>query len=121
MRIDDLTNLHIEDAVIAQETPFRRVGMGEKYWEAKIDCAFAMHRSSYKDRMGYWGVEDGPLGPFGPSLYTKPPYQMRHLSWYVTPDTLTEEWRYALKHASDRGVIWTQILRKWFHETNVPL
>jgi hypothetical protein len=59
-----------------------RVG---SFWSANIDTTAAVYRLGEKGR-----------GHYGPALRSAPPYMARHLPWYVTPDTLTEEWRHFL-------------------------
>lgn len=109
-RIDDLPETPLKGSILEQEKRFWQKRVDALFWEGEIDSAFALYRRSYRP---YWWGKGGPLGHFGPSLLADQPYQMRHLSWYVTPETLTDEWRYALAHASEMSVVWTPQVRKY--------
>ncbi len=110
MRVDDLPETPIKQAILGEQSRFDKIKLDDLFYEGEIDCAFALHRKSYQP---YHYGELGPLGHFGPSILTSDPYVMRHLSWYVTPENLTEEWEYFLAHASTEGVVWTKIIKKW--------
>ena len=46
-----------------------------------------------------------------PALRTAPPYQARHLPWYLTPENLSDEAIWHLKH-SEVSSVWARHLRK---------
>lgn len=81
----------------------------QKFWEqstpdnlwyhADIDTTAAMCRGG----QGWTG--------YGPAVRAAPPYTARHLSWYLTPDTITDEWRWYLTHLNPRGIVYSQTLR----------
>lgn len=57
--------------------------------QAPIDTTFGMYRKGYAFRRLSQGFR------------TYAPYQARHLDWYLDPDSLTEDQRYYMEHASD--------------------
>lgn len=66
--------------VLAGERRFWDQKIGRSFFHAAIDTTFAMYRLG--DRPTYGGRK---------ALRTAPPYTARHLPWYLTKDSMTEE------------------------------
>ncbi len=62
--------------------------LDDKWWIADIDTHMCMHRAGTG-----WGG-------YGPSLRSDRPYIVRHILWYITPETVTEEDIYYAIHAT---------------------
>ncbi len=88
LRIDDLP----DDSPVKED----RVDWESRFWidplepgvyRAGVDTTFALY---HRDRAPFtWD-----------DVRTDAPYLARHLPWYVTPETVTPEFRYYLDHAS---------------------
>lgn len=100
-RLDDLPRESpIYQRVMAQQACFWEKRIDTEFYEERIDTGFAMYRR-------------GDAFDYGPALLTAPPYSMRHLSWYITQENLTEEWRHMLRNASpDGGQVWSHLLHQ---------
>ena len=49
---------------------------------------------------------------YGPALRAAPPYTARHLPWYLTPDSINDEWRYYFEHACCASACWSNKMRR---------
>jgi predicted O-methyltransferase YrrM len=75
--------------VRAAERPYWRHRLDERFFRAAVDTTFAVYRA-------------GAEPPCAPALRSDRPYVARHLPWYVTPETLTDEERHYLRSAEPR-------------------
>lgn len=105
LRIDDLPDTNIARLNIEQEEGFWTKpftdGRGHQWYDAPIDMTFAMYR------------EHGPQGVYGPAIRLGGAYQARHLSVYLTPETLTEEDKHYLKNGSYAGLFYSPLMLPW--------
>lgn len=75
------------------------VPAGELF-EARVDTTFAIYKGGYRKFSTL-------------AQRTRPPYTARHLPWYLTPSTITDEYKYYLEHCgevSTWGIKMRQIL-----------
>jgi hypothetical protein len=77
------------DFIRATEGPYWRDRVDGRFFRAAVDTTFAVYRA-------------GPEPPCAPALRSDRPYVARHLPWYVTPETLTDEERHYLRSADPR-------------------
>lgn len=87
LAIDDLP----EDGIVGPEarhweSQWWKNSVDDRFFNAAIDTTFAMYKRSR-------GA--------GAQIRAKPPYTARHLPWYLTPATMTPEYRYYLSEASN--------------------
>lgn len=76
--------------VVASEKRFWERRRDSRFWDAPLGCTFAMFRGY---RCGF---------AYKPALRADRPYTARHLPWYLTAETLTDESRYYLEHIKER-------------------
>lgn len=83
--IFDLPQTDISKKVVEHEKKFwtKRVDFG---WDASIDTTFALYRP--RSHFYYDAVR------------LDKPYCIRHMPWYITQETITDEWKYYLENAS---------------------
>lgn len=94
-RIDDLPDgSPIRQDVLDNEREFWKTKADEQFYWGRVDTTPAV----YRPRQPWLG--------YGPSLISAPPYSCRHLSWHLTPDALSEEWRYYMEHLDPLGIVW---------------
>jgi len=62
-----------------------------------VDTTFALHQE--------WGVYDHSISP---AFRTLPPYEARHMAWYVDTDNLTEEEQFYRSRASSGITTWSR-------------
>lgn len=80
LAIDDLPmDFPFREDVIRHESQFWTQGLDADWYSAAIDTTFAVYRE--RSWQGYF-----------PSLRSAPPYVARHLPWYLSEETLPEEW-----------------------------
>lgn len=103
LRLDDLpADAPLTASVLADESKFWTTPIGDRYYRAEVDTAAAMYRTGTG-----WGG-------YGPALRTAEPYAARHLPWYVTPETLSDEWRHYFANAHGRGLRWSPLYKQEF-------
>lgn len=73
------------------------------WYEGPIDTVGAMYR-----------VGTG-WGGYAPGIRMAPPYVARHLSWYLTEENMTPDWRHYLTHLNPQGIVWGPDLKQRFH------
>lgn len=105
LRIDDLPepneNLICDPMQVASHERGYEGGQTEKglYLPSQLDTTFAIYRNKFKDYLLY------------PSLRTAPPYEVRHLPWYLTYDDLSEEDKYYFESIRREDVDWSWRMR----------
>lgn len=105
LRIDDLPepneNLICDPVEVANHE--RGYGGGETrkglYIQAQLDTTFAIYQNIFKDYLLY------------PSIRTAPPYEARHLPWYLTYDDLSEEDKFYFDSVQRKDVDWSWRMR----------
>ena len=101
LRIDDLPeDGPLTEAVRRHEARFWERPLDGDWYDANVGLTFAVY--------------PGPARPFryGPALRAAPPYTARHLPWYLSPESLDDEWRYYFEHARCPSACWSNKLRK---------
>jgi hypothetical protein len=100
LRIDDLPDdSPLSKSVITHESQFWQRCRNGQWFEADVDTTVAM----YRGREGWGG--------YGPALRSAHPYTARHIPWYLTRDTCTEEWEWYFRHLDPKGITWGPRLR----------
>jgi hypothetical protein len=105
LRLDDLPNTSIANAAKNWEQRFWGCYTGDGYYVAPVDTTFALYnRKTVPEDIG--GFING-------ALRAAPPYSARHLPWYLTPDTVTEEEKHYLSAATcgTSGSFWNQSIK----------
>jgi hypothetical protein len=77
--------------------------LDERFWIARVDTTFALYAGA-RVRTGQPRWRDR-------ALRAAPPYTARHLPWYLTSESITDEERYYLRHSAARSH-WTRRLRQ---------
>jgi len=79
------------DQVLVWETPFWARPLPDGRWyDAPIDTTFAMY-----------SINKGWPGGFMGALRAARPYTVKHLPFYLTPQNMSDEYRYYMEHASE--------------------
>ncbi len=91
LEVHDLPDTPLADQARAWEAHFWEKRLDGRWFLADVDTTFALYRAG-----------DGWGGNAGPAIRSDRPYTGRHVPWYLTPETMTEEERYYLEHC-DRG------------------
>lgn len=95
LRIDDLPDgAPLKGKVIDWESKFWTKPLDAVHYDADIDTTFALYRKGE----GHGG--------YGPAVRLAPPYVARHVPWYLTPSTTTEDWRHYFANAKPAGLMW---------------
>lgn len=96
LEIDDLpANSPVMREVVAWEGQFWRHRRDERFYNAAIDTTFGVYRTGVPCK--------------GVCLRGDRPYVARHLPWYITPKTLTDEQRFYVRSAV--GGCWSNKLK----------
>jgi GT2 family glycosyltransferase len=95
LEIDDLPDTEVAHKVRNWEGRFWIRRYDDKFWEAEIDTTFAVYAPNSKCHEGQFTM-----------LRADRPYTARHVPWYLTPDTLTEEEQYYTDHADHVWASW---------------
>lgn len=101
IRLDDIPKgFPFYDRVIREEGKYweRRIG---DWYDAAIDTTFAMCRGRT------------PFA-YAPALRGLPPYQMRHVPYYATPETISDEELYYIRNLPKThkgGLVWSTLLQ----------
>lgn len=90
IKIDDLAPWIADRSIAWEERYWRNWHEAEQAYYAPIDTTFAMYNPQHAKRFRY------------PAYRLPPPYSIRHLPWYVTPETMDAEERYYVEHADTR-------------------
>ena len=87
-------SLRLDD--IPDEYPLKKFTMGREsgYWEDERDEYF--YNADVATTMAVY--RPGSPAQYGPALRSKPPYQARHVPWYITSDTISAEEQYYIDH-----------------------
>lgn len=108
LRIDDLPRTGpFTDEVLRHESKFWERRLDEHFFDANVGLTFAVYRGP--NRRGRFR--------YGPGLRAAPPYTARHLPWYLTPETLDDEWRYYFEHACCSSACWSNKMRRLLERT----
>ena len=97
LRVDDIPEDCIFDRghIWREESPNRAAPLVDGFRSAGIDTTFAMY-DNWRDGKHDWNVAK-------PCIRSDPPYMARHLPWYLTPDTMTDEARYYFDRADSKS------------------
>jgi len=99
LRLDDLPDEYPEkEFTLKRESEYWEDERDEDFYNADVATTLAVYRP-------------GNPVQYGPALRSKPPYQARHVPWYLTPETMTDEERYYLDHADFekwRGIVFSR-------------
>ena len=106
LRIDDLPDTEIGRWAKDWEAQFWTKPLDKGFYEAAIDTTFAIYARSKHDE--HFGKEEWTVHN---SIRTAAPYQCRHLQWYLTPETMTEEETYYLDHSNATDPMYRKVLR----------
>lgn len=102
LRIDDIPDEfpHAEQ-VRSHEKQFAVDELDDLFFKADIETTFAVYRS--------WPCV------YGPSARARAPYQAKHVPWYITPKTITEEERYYIQHIPEefQGPVWSKMAAEY--------
>lgn len=105
IRIDDMPDEYpLKEQVLIWETPFWNETHEENLYKSPIDTTFALHDA--KQSRGH------KIG--GARLAGE--YTLRHLPFYLTKNTVTEEFRYFCNHA-DSSSTQATYLREWVNKS----
>ncbi len=100
LRIDDLPATTLGASVRAWEDAFWREKVPSgRAWRAPVDTTLAL----------YPGLGVAPDFQLAPAARLDAPYLMRHLPWYETPETDTEELAYYRAHVLPGASHWVNI------------
>ena len=102
LRIDDLPDgFPHKQAVINHEQQYSKNELDYEFWSADIETTLAVYRS--------WPCV------YGPSARAKAPYMARHIPWYLTPETITDEERYYIQHIPEefQGPTWSKMAAEY--------
>ncbi len=101
----DLPMTPLADSVRKWEAQFWADRRNDRFFDAMIDTTFAVYRAA------------NPCCVYGPALRSDRPYTARHLPWYITPDTVTDEDRYywGSLHLQSVGC-WSTQLKQLYHQ-----
>ena len=103
LEIADLerSDFPLREQVVRWEQQFWLRPLGDGFFDADLDTTFALYH------------QRRDLGRFlGPALRADRPYTARHLPWYLSASTLTDEDRYYLQHYRRFiGVSWSERTR----------
>ena len=86
LRIDDLPDNEFTNDVKLWEAKFS-VTKNEFGWVADIDSTFALYKPNSSFTYSAIRLEE--------------PYCIRHIPWYLTKETIDEEWRFYLKESNN--------------------
>lgn len=97
LRIDDLPADNPDATKVRDwEAQFWQHPLEPGAFNAAVDTTLAM----------YQPLSQQPRFELGPAIRTDAPYLARHLTWYETPDTLTDEIRWYRQHATPGTSHW---------------
>ncbi len=102
LRTDDIPDGFPDaERVRYHEFQFQTEELDDLFYKADIETTFAVYRS--------WPCL------YGPAARAKPPYQAKHVPWYITPETITDEERYYIQHipVEFQGPVWSKIARDY--------
>lgn len=103
IRIDDLPDTPIANHAAGHERQFWRPVSGDpRFFHALVDTTFAIY--SNKRHPNEYGLH--------PAMRSAPPYTCRHLPWYITPETATEEDLYYLNTKTSVASWWGDEMAK---------
>lgn len=106
IRIDDIPDGYIlKDQVLKWETPFWHTHVGDYYYKSPIDTTFALHSTEKCRGHMIGGMRIGGI------------YTTRHLPFYLTEDTITEEFQYFCNHANLQVSTQARYLLNWVNST----
>jgi len=88
-------------------SPGVKPGARPIFYDANVGLTFAVYRGPIR-RSAF---------RYAPALRAAPPYTARHLPWYLTPETLDDEWRYYFQHAEGRLSGWSGKMRRLLEPT----
>jgi hypothetical protein len=94
LKIDDLPDTMMNRNVIAHEKKFWKKDWDPLWYEGQIDTTAAVYRKG-----SGWGG-------YGPALRCKPPYEARHLPWYLDKANLPEDMRHYTERMNVSGLSW---------------
>jgi hypothetical protein len=103
LKLDDLPGTEYANQVIAYEKGFSKT-IVNGYYSAPIDTTLAIYsREKMKAVKFPFDLIDGSESIFYNAVRSMKPYEARHLPWYNTPETLSIEEQYYLKHIGNDG------------------
>jgi hypothetical protein len=107
LKIDDLPDNPFANEVKEFESRFWESKLG-KYYSAPIDTTLAIYsRERMKGIRFPFDLIDDSHSIFWNAVRSPKGYEARHLPWYSTPDTLSDEEKYYIKHIGNDG-FWTR-------------
>lgn len=99
LAIDDLPmDFPFRDDVIRHESQFWTQQIDPHWYSAAIDTTFAVYRE--RSWQGY-----------APSLRSAPPYMARHIPWYLSEKTLSDEWLWYFQRC-ENVTHWSSLFRR---------
>lgn len=106
LRIDDLPKNALTDKVVKYESGFWRHRTPNGFYLAAVDTTLAL----YDARKTAVATDK----EFFNAVRTPEPYTARHLPWYNTPETLTDEERFYLASIKNTG-FWSHEYKRTFY------
>jgi len=94
LKIDDLPDTPMNVKVRAHEAKFWRKEWNPLWYDALIDTTAALYRKGH----GWRG--------YGPALRCKPPYEVRHLPWYLDRLNLPPDMKHYVGRMKVDGLSW---------------
>lgn len=87
--------------VIDRERGYSQYELDDHLWSADIETTLAVYRS--------WPCV------YRPAARSKWPYEARHVPWYITPETITDEERYYIQHIPPefQGPFWSKLAAEY--------
>ena len=110
LKLDDLPDYYKDKQKVIKFENSLKKPVNDKVYESVIDTTFALYRP-------------GVVGEYkaGKSLRTKPPYEARHLGWYIDNSSLSEEEIYYLSQIQNRSTCWSTAIKKGVFGDKVPI
>lgn len=107
LQIDDLPDNKFANEVKDFESRFWETMTGG-YYSAPIDTTLAIYDRERMNGIRFpFDFEDNSHSRFFNALRSPKPYQAKHLTWYNTPDSITDEEKYYMAHIGNDG-FWTR-------------
>lgn len=112
LKLNDLPSNSYTEEIISWETKFWENKDNDNFFIANVDTTFALYDHN---RLLPW-IESGDIEKFFLAKRANEPYTVRHLPWYMTPESMDSEFISYIKSAS--GQYWTN---KFLHHFNIDV
>lgn len=99
LRLDDLPDTYLGRWAKNHEKQFWE-RLDGRWYHADIDTTACVYRP-----LTGWGG-------YGPCLRSAPPYTARHISWYLDPANLPEDYKWYTDRLSPEGIFWGPVIKE---------